>query len=147
MDRSHPFARALAPIRGLGQRLDLAAKSLHETARGKASKAQADGATGAVPNVHDPAQVTRILEDLNAALRYGDEKVDIAVQTYELVDKHIRQVRAAVVVIGSRWDCISTRACVEGKKGGGGVLDVLCAFVELACYPSLANICIYIYLI
>lgn len=33
-----------------------------------------------------------IQEDFNLAKEYGDDKVQLAIQTYELVDKHIRRL-------------------------------------------------------
>ena len=40
----------------------------------------------------DKDKVEKILSHLKSCLKYSDEKVDIAMQTYELVDKHIRRL-------------------------------------------------------
>ena len=37
-------------------------------------------------------QLTRIQNLFNKAKEYGDDKVQLAIQTYELVDKHIRRL-------------------------------------------------------
>lgn len=46
-------------------------------------------------NVSDDSRkdkIRQIQELFNKAKTYGDEKVQIAIQTYELVDKHIRRL-------------------------------------------------------
>jgi inhibitor of growth protein 4 len=44
------------------------------------------------PELADERTLIKIREDFQKAMQHGDEKVELAVQTYELVDKHIRRL-------------------------------------------------------
>jgi hypothetical protein len=64
----------------------------------------------------DEKSIKKIRSDLKTCLEYGDEKVALAVQTYEMVDKHIRRLDTDLKKFESELD-------IEDKKkiaAGGG---------------------------
>jgi len=67
----------------------------------------------------NPEEEKGIKHDLNQCLELGDEKVQLAIQTYELVDKHIRRLDQDL----KKFEAELQAEQLGGKGGKGGKGD------------------------
>jgi uncharacterized protein (UPF0261 family) len=85
------FVQALRRGGDRGTAAAAAAAAASSASRSRGGSSGAAGAAGSAGSSGDPSQ-QRILADLRECVTLGDEKVALAAQTYEMVDKHIRRL-------------------------------------------------------
>lgn len=106
----HEVKRNFALMQDLDQQTQGTMDKLEQSSRAYLKRKAKDA------SVADDRALQKIRDDFKRAMEMGDEKIELAAQTYELVDKHIRRLDADLKKFEAELEQQETKGKGKGTK-------------------------------